>query len=118
MVRTEYFGMYLCVFQTCSEVIAHYKIVNAPPDVLLTGLEPVRPPGVDVGLVRIEISECISETGVKQIGELTALLVGKPRVLTVAFGILQVYFLVSDIEVAADYHTFAESAGTHPRDVM
>jgi len=97
-------------------------VVDAPAGVLLAGMEAVGPPGVDVGLVGVEVAEGVDEASLEQLGELRALLVGEPGVLVVRLRILQVYLLVRHVHVAADKdglaaveHGEGEAEGIVPR---
>ena len=75
VVRTENLGVYLRSFKPVAEIIRYYEIVDTPACILLSCLEPVRPPRVDVGLIRVEMSECVCESGVKESRELFSFLI-------------------------------------------
>ena len=62
------------------QTVGDEEIVDAPPCVLLAGLETVGPPGVGAFGVGIEMAEGIGESGGEQVGELAALLVGESGV--------------------------------------
>ncbi len=72
------------------QTVGDEEIVDAPPCVLLAGLETVGPPGVDVLPVGIEVTERIGEARRQQFAELAALLVRESGVAAVGLGILQV----------------------------
>ena len=64
MVRAVHFRMDSGRLQLCIQTSGSDKIVNTPSNVLLTCLEPVRPPGVDALFIWIKIAESICESGV------------------------------------------------------
>lgn len=78
------------------------EVVNAPPGILFAGFEAIRPPGVDVGLVGVEVSEGVGEPFRKQEGHLGPFFVGKSGIASVGLGVLEVYFAVGYVEVAAE----------------
>ena len=94
-------GVDLGVNQLLLQTVAYQEVVDAPPGVLLTRLEAVAPPGIDIGDLGIEETPCVSETGTEQDGHLLALLVGETCVLAVSLWIFQVDFLVRHVQVAA-----------------
>ena len=57
-------------------------------------------------MFRIEMAESVGKTGRKPSAKLAALLVSKSRIATVALRVLQVYLLMSHIEIAADDYSF------------
>ena len=52
------------------------------------------------------MSECVSESGLQQICELSAFFICKSRILTVALRVFKVDFLMCHIEVAAYDYAF------------
>ena len=86
--------------QSLLQSVTHQEIVDAPPGILLTRLEAVAPPGIDIGDIRIEEAPGIGEPRVEQDGHLLAFLIGEACVLAVGFGVFQVDFLVCHVQVA------------------
>lgn len=82
------------------------EVVNAPPGILFAGFEAIRPPGVDVGPVGVEVSEGVGESFRKQEGHLCSFFVGKSGIASVGLGVLEVYFAVGYVEVAAENDGF------------
>ena len=115
MVRPENLGVNLRPGETLAQAVGDDEIVDAPAGVLLAGLEAVGPPGIDVCLVRVEVTERVGETCVEQLLELGTLLVGEACVLAVALRVLQVDFLMGDVHVAADDDGLA---GVEPQEIV
>ena len=69
--------------------VGHQEIVDAPPRVVLAGLEAVAPPAVGPGEVGVQVAEAVGEAGVQQPGELFPFLVGKTRTAPVGPGFLE-----------------------------
>jgi hypothetical protein len=61
---------------------------------------PVGPPGVFLGAL-IDLTEGVEEAGLEQAGEFRAFLIGESRISAVGRRMLQVDFLVGDVQVAA-----------------
>ena len=93
-------------------------VIQPPPDVINVGLPSVAPPGVGgVGGVGVQVAVDIDQAtavfrGVQQLGHPGALFGQKAAVLLVAAPVLQVDFLVRDVEVAAQ-DEFALALGAH-----
>ena len=68
--------------------VADQKIVDTPAGVLLPGLKPVRPPGINSRLIRIEIPPGIGKTGCQQLRELFSLLIRETGIIAVCLWIL------------------------------
>ena len=83
-----------------AEGVRDDEIVDAPPGVVRAGVEAVGPPGI-LHLVGMLETPGVDETGGQQIAELRPFLVRKTGVAAVRSGILNVDFLVGDIQVAA-----------------
>src|SRR5699024_7740685 len=64
------------------------EVVDAPPGVVLPGVEAVAPPAVGPGLVRVEVAEGVHEPRLQQLRHLPPLLVGEPGVAPVGPRIL------------------------------
>ena len=79
------------------------KIVDAPADVLLPGVEAVAPPGVFRRVGMLE-APGIGEAGGQQLGELAPLLVGEAGVAPVGLGVFQVDLLMGHVQVPAVDH--------------
>ncbi len=77
------------------------EIIDAPPDVLFTGVEPVRPPGIVSGLL-VELPEGVDEPVFDVPVEGAPLLGGEARVVDVRLRVLEVYLLVGRVEIAAE----------------
>ena len=67
-------------FNAAADALAYKKIVDAPPRVVLPGVEAVGPPGVDPLRVRVEIAEAVCKAGGEQGSHFLSLLVGKSGV--------------------------------------
>lgn len=107
VVRPEDIGVYPGVGQFVVYPFGCQKVVDAPACVLLARLEAVGPPRVDAFLRGVEVAEGVGEARLQQGGELGSLFVGESGVATVRLGVLQVYFLMGHVEVAAYYHGLA-----------
>ena len=83
------------------QAVADDEIVDAPAYVLLTGLEAIGPPGI-LHLIRIEGAEGVLEAAGQKTAEGVALLVSKAGITAVGLRILEVYFLVGYVKVAAE----------------
>ena len=87
-----------------AQTVGDQKIVDAPADVLLPRAEAVAPPGICAGQLRIAKTKGVCKAARKQLREFPAFLVGKAGVPAVGFRILQVDFLMGDVQVAAEDH--------------
>ena len=96
MVGAVDVSVYLCAGQFVAKAVGDEEVVDAPAGVLLAGPETVGPPGIDVPLVRVKIAESVGEARLEQSGELGTL------IAAVGFGVLQVDFLMSHVQVSAD----------------
>ena len=83
------------------------KIVDAPTDVALAGLCPMRPPGVTLE-GRVEVAESVDETSAEEIFNSLTFFVGEAGVVSVVIGASKVEWGVRDIEIAADNNWFGE----------
>ena len=73
------------------------EIVDAPSCVLLPRVEPVRPPGISAGSVRIQIAEGINEACIQQFAEFAAFLIRKTGLSTIGLRVFQVNLLMRHI---------------------
>ena len=86
----------------CSHTRCGNLVVDAPTDVLGPGLAAIRPPGVGFQF-GMQFAEHIDEADfVEQLGEPGALFRQEAGILFVAAPVLQVFFGVGDVPVAAD----------------
>src|SRR5690348_7301076 len=83
-------------FQTCR----YQDVVYAPADVALTSIGKMAPPSV-VAFTLMEQTECIYKTGIHEVLETLALLIGKTFLAYVAFVVCQVIGRVRHIQVTA-----------------
>lgn len=104
VVGAEDLGVDLGGCDLVPEGVGDEEVVQPPTDVLLAGVESVRPPGI-FHLVRVLEPPGVSETRVQKPGELAALLIGEPGVAAVRVRILDVYLIVGHVHVTADHHT-------------
>lgn len=77
------------------------EVVDAPAGVAFAGAHAVGPPGVD-DVVGMEAAEGVDEATGEEVGEVLALLVGEAGAVVVGLWVLEVDFLMGDVEVAAD----------------
>ncbi len=61
MVATEYFRVDGCRAELFLQTLGDDEIVDAPPGVLLAGMEAITPPRIRPFLRGIEMSECVYE---------------------------------------------------------
>ena len=101
MVAAHDFGVDFGVFDVLQEALGGDEVVDAPARVLLAGTEAVAPPRVG-DLIGIEGSEGVDEALAEQGGEFLAFFVGEAGIAAVGLGVLQVYFLMGHVHVAAD----------------
>ena len=90
-----------CISQLLAQTVRDDKVVDAPTGILLTSLEPVRPPRV-FHLLRILVAEGVRKTAGQQVAELFAFLVSEAGIMTVGLRILDVYLLVGHVQIAAE----------------
>ncbi|MNV47235.1 hypothetical protein D3C71_1390950 [compost metagenome] len=82
----------------------HEKIVDPPAHIPLSDLRHIGPPGIHITLVRIQVAECIDETGFQQLGHFAPLLIREARIAHICLGVLQIDFTMRHIEIPAyDY---------------
>ena len=91
--------MNLGILDLWAQTLGGDEIVDAPACILLTRLEAVRPPRI-CDLLGIEGAEGVNEATSQEVAELLALFVGKTGIHAVALGILEVYLLMRNVQVA------------------
>lgn len=91
----------LAVTQAWEQSSRENKVVQTPAHVLATCVHHVRPEGVGIGLLWIQLTEAIGEASSQELTETLALFRSEACVLTVAFGVFQVDLLVGYVEVTA-----------------
>mgnify|MGYP003289783290 CR=1 FL=1 len=106
MVGTKHISMNLGINQFIVQRFRSYEIVNTPPRILLSSLEAIRPPRVDILLIRIEIAESIRKAGFEKFGHLCAFFIGEACVLTISLGVLQVNLFCRYIQVTTHDNRF------------
>ncbi len=79
------------------------EVVDAPPNVFGPGIEPVRPPGIVVGLL-VELTEGIDEAAFNVPVKAMPLFDGEPGVVLVGLGVFKVDLLVCHVQVATENH--------------
>lgn len=94
----------LAVAKAGQQTAGQHKVVEPPSHVFVTSVHHIGPEGVGVGLLGVELTEAVHETGLQQLAETLALLGSEACVLLVSFGILQIDLLVGDVQVAAQHH--------------
>lgn len=106
MVAAEDIGMDIRSDDRGAQGIAHQKVVDTPPRIVLSGIEAIAPPRIRPLKPRVKHAEGVHEARREQIGKLAALLIGKACIAAVGFRVLQVDFLVRHIEIAAHHNGF------------
>ena len=82
--------------------VGHQEIIDSPSCIVFPGIEPVAPPAVHSRGIGIAEPEGIRKTCLQELAEAFPLLIGKTGIPPVAGGILQIDFLMGNIQVAAD----------------
>ena len=90
-------------------------VVNAPANIASAGIRPVRPPAVGAGCVGIGSAKRIDKSRIQKCLKATPLFVGKSMLADIWFGICEVNFLMSDVEIAAKQHRFRLLEPLHVR---
>ena len=104
MVGAQNICVYFSVLKPAFQLGRGNKIINSPSCVLFHCLKPVRPPGINVLLIRIKISERINKAALQDSGKTFSFFIGKSRIFAVAFWIFQVNVLMRHVQItAADY---------------
>ena len=80
VVGAEDFVVNFRVAQLRPQGVGHDKVVDSPPRVVVSGVETVGPPGINVLLCRVKIPEGIGKAGIQQLAELAPFLIGKAGV--------------------------------------
>ena len=106
MVGAEDFGINGRGGDLFSGAVGNKEIVDTPAGVPFAGFEHIAPPGVSTHSIGIQMAEGISEAGVQKLFEALTLFVGETGATPVGFGILQVDFLMGDVQITADDDTF------------
>ena len=83
MVGTIHIRINLSINQLIIQGSGSDKIVDTPASVLFPCLEAIRPPGIDIFLIRIKVAESVRKARIQPLGELGTLLVRKTCILTV-----------------------------------
>jgi hypothetical protein len=104
MIGTENGGTNDVVLDMFHEALRDEEVVQAPSDVLGSGVAHVAPEGVGSCEFRVEVTECVDEAQRQKLGEAIAFFLSETSVSLVRFGIGQVNFLVRDVHVACDDH--------------
>lgn len=104
MIRAQDGGTNDVVLDVLHEALGDEEVVQAPADVLGSGVVHVAPERVGAGQLRIEVTECVDEAQRQQLGEPITLLLSEAGVLLVRLRIRQVHFLMGNIHVTSDYH--------------
>jgi len=125
VVAAEDVGVDAGCYEVVFDALGAEPVVDTPAGVLFAGMEAVGPPGVDVGLEWMEMTECVDETGRKEFGEFLSLFIGEPGIHVVGLGVLQVYFLMSYVHISTDEDGFllvelseVETEGIVPRHAV
>ena len=84
------------------EFFRHQEVVDSPPDVPLSGVGKIGPPGIGICLVRIEVAESVNKARVQKLCEFMAFFIGETGVFPVCIRVFQVDFLMGNVKVAAD----------------
>ena len=114
MVRAEDLVVDLGRLDLIGDPLRHQEVVDPPAGVLFPGLEAVAPPTV-FDFLRVEPPEAVGEARRLQLGHLGPLLVGKAGVAAVGLGVLDVDFLVGDVQIAAEDHRLL---GVQPQEII
>src|SRR5699024_10200885 len=81
-------------------------IIDTPSRVFFPGSEPIGPPGINLFRIWIKIAERIDIPVFQKSGKLLSFFIRKAGVSTVCFGIFQIDFFVSHIEITAKNNRF------------
>ena len=104
MVATHDLLMYGSRLHLVDKSLADDEVVYAPPYVFSACPHSVTPPAVLVLGIGVKMAESVDEAAVEQDRHLFTFLIGKSSIEVVGLRILEVYLLMSDIEVATvDY---------------
>lgn len=95
----------LAVTQAREQSSREHKVVQTPTHVLGARIHHVRPEGVGIGLLGIQLTEAISKTCSQELAETLSLFWSEACVLAVAFGVLQVNLLMGHIEVTTEHQS-------------
>ena len=99
MVAAEDVGVDSGCYEVVFDSLGTEPVVDTPAGVLFAGMEAVGPPGVDVCLLGIEVTEGVDETGRKEFGEFLPFFIGETGIHVVGLGIFQVYFLMCHVHI-------------------
>lgn len=88
MVGTKDVCMDGCGGETILEAFGAYEIVDAPAGVVLTCMESIRPPRIDILLVGMEMAECIDESFREEFGESATLFIRESGIAVVGLWVL------------------------------
>lgn len=102
----------LAVTQAREQSSREHEVVQTPAHVLGPHIHHVRPEGVGIGLLWIQLTEAINKPSSQELAETLTLFRSKACIFTVAFGVLQVNLLMGHIEVTAEHQglTFVQVA--------
>ena len=89
-----------------SDTVRHQEIVNTPSRIILSCVIHIGPPCIRAGLFRIQLTESISKSRIKQSRKLFPLLWRKSCISDIALRILQIDLLVCNIKVTTYYNGF------------
>lgn len=99
MIASHHLVADLAVTQAWQQTRRQHKVIKPPTHILPTGVHHVGPEAVGVCLLRVELSEAVNKTGRQQLTEALPLFGSETCVFLVALWVLQVDFLVCDVEV-------------------
>ena len=100
MIRTHHLCMYLGICEVCFQSLGTYEIVDTPPCVVLSCPESIRPPRIDVSLIRVEVTESVNKSAIQQTCELLTLLVCETSIAAIGLWVLDIDFLVRHIHIS------------------
>lgn len=106
MIGSENFLPNECVLKAREQSVGNKEIIDAPPDIPLTCICEVAPPGVLLGRIRIEVPKRIDETPVDEFLKSCALFIGETRVPPIRLRVRKINLFMCHVEITADDNRF------------
>ena len=103
MIAAVDFVQYLASFYVFHQNVGHDKVIDAPAGVVFAGMEAIAPPGI-LDLGGMQLAEGVFESVGQEAREGVPLLVGEAGIQVVGRWVLEVDFVMGDVQVPGIDH--------------
>lgn len=106
MIAAHHFASDFIIDDLIHKVVRHDIVVQPPSDIAGSGISHVGPKCVGTFFVRIKFPETVDETFSQEIGETLTFFIREASILPVRFGVFEINFVMSDIQIACENDAF------------